>query len=387
MKFTCNTSDLLHALQLCGRAISAQQALPILQNIHLRAEGKRCTVTATDLELSIVTSFAASIEREGAITIPSKAVINMAQYMDDPELLLEAVEGTQLRCTSSRTKTLLSGEAATEYPSIPPIDKKTAFTIHSTPLLTALNLVTFASARSSLRPVLSGVSVRSEKGMFTLVATDSYRLSEYTIPATGATEEISCIIPVKVLEELKAMLAAQKPLPAAAKKTKGGGADLEKDDQLVGVVLSQQQIELSVGSTKLLSRLIEGKFPDYKQIVPPATGCTAALSIRELTTAVKRMHYFAKEVNNNITCSVKDGAVQVMTPQTPLGRDEAVLQAETKGEGKIALSSSYLLDFLAHANGDTLTLGIVDSMHPAVFRLSADPALLHLIMPLRMQEE
>ena len=386
MKFTCNTTDLLHALQLCGRAISGQQALPILQNFHLRAEGNRCTVTGTDLELSIITSFEASIENEGVITIPAKALLNMAQYTDDTELLLETVEGTQLRCTSAHTKAVLLGEAATEFPSTPTIDRKASFTIHSTPLLNALNMVTFASARSSLRPVLSGVSVRSHKDTFTLVATDSYRLSEYHISAPGASEDISCIIPVKVLEELKAMLSSGKSTTTSSKKpAKDDG--MKKDDLLVEVSLSQQQIELHIGGTRLLSRLIEGKFPDYKQIIPQNISCKAAVSIHELTTAVKRMHYFAKEINNNLTFSISQGRLHIATPQTTLGKDEADLQAEATGEGKIALSSSYLLDFLGHATGDTVEIGVVDSMHPAVFRLPVEPTLLHLIMPLRMQED
>lgn len=384
MKILCNTGELLQALQLCSRAISGQQALPILSNVHIQAEGKRCTISATDLELSIITSFEADIENEGSITIPAKAILNVAQYTNDPEILLETIEGTQLRCSSVHTKTVLSGEAATEYPTISPVEKKTSFTIQSTPLLTALTLVTFSSARSSLRPVLSGVSVRSQKNTFILVATDSYRLSEYTIEAPGASEEIACIIPVKVLEELKAILGAQKQLPTSGKKAK---AVEEETDHLVSVTLSQQQIELTVGSTRLISRLIDGKFPDYKQIIPTDLRCTAAVSVRELTTAVKRMHYFAKEMNNNLTFTLAGNEVRITTPQTVLGKDEALLQSEGKGEGKIALSSSYLLDFLGHAVGDTVEVAMQDSMHPAVFRLPQDPCLLHLIMPLRMQEE
>lgn len=389
MKFTCSTADLLTALQLCSRAIGGQQALPILGNIHLQAEGKRCTLSATDLEFSIVTSIPADIENEGAITVPAKAIVNVAQNTTDAELLLETTEDTQIKVKGGHTKTVLSGESASDYPQIPSIEKKSSFIISAAPLLSALNLVTFASARTGLRPVLSGVSVRSEKNTFILVATDSYRLSEYIVPAPGAAEDIACIIPVKVLDELKSILAAAKPLPQA-KESKGKGKEKEEMDQEypgVSVTLSPQQIELTVGATKILSRLIDGKFPDYKQIIPASVKSTAAVSIKELLTAVRRMHYFAKEANNNLTFTIGGGTVKITTPQTAVGRDEAVLQCEGEGEGKIALSSSYLLDFLGHATGDTVELGILDSMHPAMFKLPADTQLLHLIMPLRMQEE
>lgn len=379
MKFSCNTASLLQALQLVSRAISGQQALPILGNILLKAEGSRCTVSATDLEISIVTSFDAAIESEGSITVPAKAILNFAQYTTDPEVVLETVEGTQMKCTSKHSKTSLSGELASEYPTIAPVEKKISFAVNAHDLLTALHLVTFTCARTSLRPVLSGVSVRTEGGKLILVGTDSYRLSEFVLQTT-MQEEISCIIPVKVLEEVKSAISGQKT-------KKPSGDDKIDEVPQVQVTLSAQQVELQVGSTRFLSRLIEGKFPDYRQIIPKETSVRSVIATHELTAAVRRMHYFAKEVNNNLTFVLGTGDVQIKTPQTPLGKDEASVTAETSdGEAKIALSSSYLLDFLSHIDDANVELQVVDSMHPAVFKLPNAAAFLHLIMPLRMQD-
>lgn len=379
MKFSCNTASLLQALQLVSRAISGQQALPILGNVLLQAEGKRCTVSATDLEISIVTSFEASIENEGSITVPAKAILNFAQYASDTEVVLETVEGTQLRCTGKHGKTNLSGELASEYPTIAPVEKKISFAVNAHDLLEALHLVTFTCARTSLRPVLSGVSVRTEGGKLILVGTDSYRLSECVVQ-TSVQDDIACIIPVKVLEEVKAAISGQK-----AKKP--GNEEKIDDVPTVQVTLSSQQVELQVGSTRFLSRLIDGKFPDYKQIIPKDTSVRSVIATHELTTAVRRMHYFAKEVNNNLTFALSAGDVQIRTPQTPLGKDEATVTAETSGgESKIALSSSYLLDFLSHIDDANVELQVVDGMHPAVFKLPNTTGFLHLIMPLRMQD-
>lgn len=385
MKLTCPTNQLLQALQLVSRAISGQQALPILGSVLLQAQGGRCTVSATDLELSIVTSFEANIESEGSITIPAKAFLNFAQYNNDPEVTLETKEGAQIRCTSAHNKTMLSGEAANEYPSIVPVEQKTAFSLDAATLLEALHLVTFASARSSLRPVLSGVYLRTEGENIVMVATDSYRLSEYSIKAQPS-EQLSCIIPVKVLDELKVILAAMKP--AKKSPTEEGAPEGERAAATpVHITMSQQQIELRVENTRLLSRLIEGKFPPYQQIIPKEHKVKAILSTKELTTAVKRMHYFAKEVNNNLTFNFKEAEVEVATPQTQLGKDETTIPVELEGgDGKIALSSSYLLDFLGHIGSDAVDMRITDSMHPAVFHLPGSDKFLHLVMPLRMQE-
>lgn len=385
MKLSCVTQDLLQALQLVSRAISGQQALPILGNILVKAENNQCVLSATDLELSIITSFDAKVEQEGSITIPAKAIVNFAQYNNDPEVTLEVKDGTQIKCSSSHGKTVLSGEAATNYPSIIPVEKQTAFSLDAATLLEALHLVTFSSARSSLRPVLSGVYLRTEDSQIVLVATDSYRLSEYKINASSS-EQLSCIIPVKVLEELRTVLAAKKPAkksPTEEDTKEGARAEAIP----VHITMSTQQIEIKVGNTRLLSRLIEGKFPDYRQIIPKEHTSKAIIPVRDLTTAVKRMHYFAKEVNNNLTFSLANGEASITTPQTPLGKDEATIAAELTGvDGKIALSSSYLLDFLGHIDSEALDMCITDSMHPAVFHTPGSDKFLHLIMPLRMQE-
>lgn len=394
MKFSCNTDSLLQALQVVSRAISGQQALPILGNILLHTEGTRCTISATDLELSIVTSFEASIESEGSITVPAKAILNFAQYTSDPEVVIETSEGTQLKCVSKHSKTNLSGERASEYPTITPVEKNISFAVHAHDLFQALHLVTFTCARTSLRPVLSGVSVRTEGGKLILVGTDSYRLSEYVLEAR-VQSDISCIIPVKVLEEVKAAISGQKSKPIRSSHDEKSGEE-ERIDEVpqVQITLSTQQVELQVGQTRFLSRLIEGKFPDYRQIIPKEVSVRSIIASHEFTTSIRRMHYFAKEVNNNVTLQLKSGdssaaeaGVQIHTPQTPLGKDEASITAETSGgDAKIALSSSYLLDFLSHIDDANVELQVVDSMHPAVFKLQNAPNFLHLIMPLRMQD-
>lgn len=394
MKFSCSTSDLLQSLQLVSRAIGSQQALPILGNILIQVEGRRCTVSATDLELSIITSFDAKIENEGSVTVPAKAILNFAQYNTDPEVLLETSEGTVLKCTSQHARASIAGEAASEYPTINAVEKHTSFNLPLSPLLHALHLVTFASTRTSLRPVLSGVYLRSEQNAVILVATDSYRLSEYKIPASIGSTDVACIIPTKILEELKVMLAGRKPEKEKKSKdedpsTDSGQGKKEKvEDEAVQVILSKQQIELTYGHTRLLSRLIDGKFPNYEQILPKETTTTVQFSVSELTTAVKRMHYFAKEMNNNLTFHCGKNETRIATPQTQAGRDETTLIAEAVGkDAKIALSSSYLLDFLGHLDDDTVIMQMTDSTHPALFTIPAEKNYLHLVMPLRIQEE
>lgn len=375
MKFSCKTIDLLNGIQLVSRAIGTEQVLPILQNILIHIEGKRCTLSATNLELSIVTTFEVTIENEGSITVPAKAIINFIQYNQDETITLETTEGTQLKLHSKRAKAIISGEPANGFPTITGIQKETTLTLPMQPLLTALQLITFACAKTTSRPVISGVFIRIEKGKLTLVGTDSYRLSEYFIDLPEVDAEISCIIPARFLEELKSVISLYKSRD-------------EKKDSTLDIHLGSQQVEVQIASTRLVSRLIDGKFPDYQQVLPKEKKSTVTMSVKDLLNAVKRMHYFAKEQSNNITFAFTKSGVHLTTRQTQLGKDESTISAELDGEeNKIAISSTYIIDFLSRLDSDQIIAELSDKMHPVVFKLPKNESYLHLIMPLRMNEE
>lgn len=379
MKFSCRTTDILSGLQLVNRAIGTEQVLPILQNILIHIEGKRCTLSATNLELSIVTSFEVTIENEGSITVPAKAILNFIQYNQDDSVVLETSEGTQLKLHSKRAKAVISGEPTNGFPSITSIQKETTLSIPAAPLLKALHLVTFACAKTTSRPVISGVFVRMEEERLIFVGTDSYRLSEYSIPIEGVKSDISCIIPARFLEELKGVIALHQGKDESSDK---------KKEEKVDIHLSSQQVEVHLGSTRLVSRLIDGKFPDYEQVLPKEKHTTSTVSVKDLLSAVKRMHYFAKEQSNNITFECTKTDIHLTTKQTQLGKDESSISAELDGkENKIAISSTYIIDFLSRIDGEKVQIELSDKMHPAVFRVPNNPSFLHLIMPLRMNEE
>ena len=387
MKFSCKTRDVLQAIGVVSRAISGQQALPILGNILFQVEGKRCTFSATNLEFSIITYIDAEVENEGSITIPAKAIQNFAQYSTSEDVLFESSEDAQLKCFSKKSKTMIAGEPATEYPTIAPIQKEALLKVGDSEFMEAIHHTAFASARTTTRPVLSGVYFKVTKGDLTLVATDSYRLSEYKIPIVEKQGEVHCIVPTRVLVEIMTVLGGS----VKGEETKKGEKKEEKKatgGHPIDITLSSQQIEVVVGRTKILSRLIDGTFPNYEQILPTTVATTVTLPLSEFLTDIKRMHYFAKESNNNLTFVISPKEMLVQTQMTQVGRDESRVGVDTKGEkNRIALSSSYLLDFLSHVDGGEVEMQLTDKMHPAVFRVPNLPQFLHLIMPLRMTDE
>jgi len=391
MKFSCKTKEILRTVAVVSRAISGQQAMPILNNILFQIEGKRCTLSATNLEFSIISHLDAEVENEGAITIPAKAIQNFTQYSTDEDVIFESSEDSQLRCQSKKSKTIIAGESATDYPTITPIQKKVQIIVSAEELFQAIHHVSFASARTTTRPVLSGVYIKASKKNLTLVATDSYRLSEYKIPVLEMQGEVECIIPAKVLVEIMSILGGV----VREKEEKSDGDDKKKENEKrekegnpITITLNAQQIEVNIGRTVILSRLIDGTFPDYQQILPSSHKTKVMLPHGELLTVVRRMHYFAKESNNNLTISVSGKDVLLQTQMTQIGQDESRMAVAIQGEkNKIALSSSYLLDFLSHVSSEEVEMQLTDKMHPALFRIHNLPNFLHLIMPLRLFEE
>jgi len=387
MKFSCKTKEMLHTIGVVSRAISGQQALPILNNILFHIEGKRCTLSATNLEFSIISHLDAEVENEGSITIPAKAIQNFAQYSMDDEVVFESSEDSHLKCHSKKSKTVIAGESAAEYPTITTIQKEVQLNVSTEELLEAIHYVSFASARTTTRPVLSGVYCKASKGKLTLVATDSYRLSEYKIPVLDVQGEVECIVPAKVLMEIMSILGGVRGKEEDEGKEKGKEKKQKTGDSIT-ITLSSQQIEVVVGRTTILSRLIDGTFPNYQQILPSGHKTKVMLPHAEFLTDVKRMHYFAKESNNNLTITVSGKDVLLQTNATQIGQDESRIAAASQGEkNKIALSSSYLLDFLSHVSGGEVEMHLTDKMHPALFRIPNLPNFLHLVMPLRLAEE
>ena len=280
---------------------------------------------------------------------------------------------------------MIAGESASGFPTINSIQKETSITLPLFPLLKGLNLVTFSCAKTTSRPVISGVFMKVDHKKLFLVGTDSYRLSEYTMPIdTPPSTNISCIIPARFLEELKGVIALSRGKNDAIE----AGANKEKKEDVIEMHLGSQQIEVSLGSTRLISRLIDGKFPDYTQVLPKERHTLVSVSVKDLLSAVKRMHYFAKEQSNNITFSFSKDGVHLMTRQTQLGQDESSIIAAVDGKDtKIAISSTYLIDFLSRIDNNTIIIELSDKMHPAVFKIPGSESYLHLIMPLRMIEE
>jgi len=367
MQIACKQKDLAHALSTVSKAVNLNNTLPVLNNILLKAENKKLTLAATNLEIAITTSIPAEIKNEGSLTIPAKLFTSYVGLLPDGEISLGSEGGLDLTVKAAKSQTRVKGISADEFPLIPQVKKELSLEISSADLLEAISQVAFASARDMVRPVLAGVNLIADKKEIRLAATDSYRLSEKIIKPLKAPENpISVIIPARTVMELSRIL--------------------EKKKDPVTLDISGSQILFLYKNIELASRLIEGSFPEYGQIIPKSHKTQISVSTSELQQAVKRVSLFTKE-GSGVRLEVSgDKKLMISSDASQVGEEKAELTASIAGsENIIALNAGYLLEALGAFDTSEVVLELGEKTAPVVLRPAKNEAnFLHLIMPLKV---
>ncbi|MBU1017878.1 DNA polymerase III subunit beta [Patescibacteria group bacterium] len=367
MRLTCSQKDFSTALSITNKAVGVNNTLPVLNNVLMKAEGKKLYFTTTDLEIAISYWIEADIQNEGEITIPSKLLTNYVNYLKDDKVDVSVEEGDSVMVKTDDSKTKIKGIPANEFPAIPAVEKEGALSVSVKDFTLAINQVAFAAAINTTRPILTGVYFNVTKDELKMVATDSYRLAEKTIKASDIIGDISCIVPVKTILELGTILSS-----------------LKKDDK-VEIIISKNQIFFSFNKTKITSRLIEGQFPNYQQVIPKDSKTKITLNAPELSLVLKRINLFAKENNNKILLKVDPSSVMVTTDTTQYGVGEVEIKTKVEGgKNEIALNSQFLLEVLGNIGASEVVIELGEKTSPAIVRTSGKDDYIHIIMPLKI---
>ncbi len=367
MRLTCSQKDLANALSITNKAVGVNNTLPVLNNVLIKAEAKKLFFTTTNLEIAISYLIDADIKNEGEMTIPSKLLTNYVGYLKDSEVNIAVEEGDSVLVETNDSKTKIKGIPASEFPSIPVVEKEGGFKVSVKDLAQAIHQVVFAAAYNTTRPILTGVYFKIEKDELKMVATDSYRLAEKTLKVTDSSGDISCIVPGKTILELGNILG------------------LVKQDGDVEIIVSKNQIFFGVDKIKVTSRLIEGQFPNYEQVIPKEVKTKTTLKASELSLVLKRINLFAKENNNKVLFKVDSEGLMITTDTTQYGVGEIKIKSEVEGDpSEIALNSQFVLDVLGNIGGDQVTLELGDKTNPAMIKSSGRSDYIHIVMPLKI---
>jgi DNA polymerase-3 subunit beta len=368
MKLFCRQSDLENALNIVNKAITPNATLPVLNNILLKAEDKKLFFSATNLEIAIQFFIDADVKNEGSVTVPAKLITSYISLLKDEKIEVSLKEGNMLFFESKSSQTKVKGISADEFPTIPKVPKENTIKVKTKDLEEAITQTVFSASINTSRPVLSGILFHIEKDLLKIVATDSYRLAEKQLALLEKTEvSLQSIIPARTVAELGKILARTQ----------------EKE---VEISISNNQALFVIGDIELMSRLIEGKFPDYEKIIPKSNKTNVEVKNEDLSLVVKRVSLFAKENNNSVKlAATNDGKIVISTEETKVGEEKAEVAAKVEGENsKVALNIQYLLDVLNFVQSDQVVLSMDDKLSPVVIRPAGKKDYIYIIMPLKI---
>jgi len=361
--------NLARGLSVVSRAVSARSTLPVLANVLLRTEDAGLKLTATNLEIGITYWVPGKIEQDGATTVPAKLLTDLVgslQGGDRIDLELGAGETLHLRC--GRFESNLKGIDADEFPSIQTAGERPTTRIAQGVLKRALGETTFAAASDEARPILTGVLARFEGATLTLAAADNYRIAVKPIPVLDTVADTSVVIPARALNELMRILA-------------------DSDDP-VEVLLAQarNQVLFRLEGIDLVSRLIDGQFPNYQQVMPQSHTTRAVLDREELLRAVRPAALIAHESANIVKLQITPNSEAgiVVSANADIGDHVGRVEATVDGDGTaIAFNARYLADVLSNVSADQVAIELNGPLSPGVFKPIGDDRYVHVVMPVR----
>lgn len=366
MKVSCLAENLSKGLNTVSRLVATKGTLEILSHILLSTEGGRLKLSATNLEIGINYKVGSKVEEEGSITVPGRLFSELVSQLPEGKLNI-STEKNSLLVKSGNYESRVNGLSAEEFPLIPKTKSKKSFSINSVDLKEAIGMVSFASAPDEARPVLAGVYFKLKKDKLTLAATDSYRLAEKIIKVKNerSDKDLEVVVPTRSLLELSRVI---------------GDYDGE-----VNVYLDENQIMFETDDFEFTSRLVEGKFPDYKQIIPTDVETKAIVDTNDFMGIVKVAALFSGEAVGSINLKFKaKGRVEAESSSSQFGDSSAGCEAEVSGKDmEMVFNSRYILDALLGMSGSKISLEVCGKLSPGIIRKEGDKSYVYVIMPLR----
>jgi DNA polymerase-3 subunit beta len=375
MRVSCLQDNLARGLNIVSRAVGARSTLPVLSNVLLATDNGRLRLAATNLELGITAWIGASVEEDGAITVPARTLNDLINTLSPERVDMDvAVRTNSLHLKCGATTANIKGIDAQDFPIMPqPGEGDESLPIPADALREMIALVAFAAARDDSRPVLTGVSINFQDGLLTMAAADGFRLSVREVPIEAEYYgSFNLVVPAKTLQELARIIDDQ--------------------DEVVHLVLPQErsQVIFHMNNIEVVTQLIDGAFPDYRQIIPRESPTKTVVDTVSLLQACRRADIFAREANHTVRMSVEPqdgmaGILRVSAQSSETGENEVQLDASIEGDPmEIAFNVRYLIDVLNVVHYDRVMIGTTSADKPGVLRPVTEDRFTHVVMPMHI---
>jgi DNA polymerase-3 subunit beta len=372
MNISVMQENLARGLGVVSRAVSSRATLPVLANVLLKTEDSGLKLTATNLEIGINCWVPGKVEAEGEITVPAKLLTDLVSSLPNQRIDLElSAKDRTLKVSSGNSRSSIKGIDADEFPVVAAIGDSPATSVAARELRDALAEVVFAAARDESRPILTGVLTKLSGESMTLAAADNYRIAVRTLSTRrGVSPELVIVVPARSYAELMRILP-------------------DSDDPIdITVTPNKSQVLFHVEGIDLVSRLIEGQFPNYEPVIPTAHTSRAVIDRESFLAGARRASIFARDSANIVKVELAgegtgDG-LSITAHAADVGENADTLDATLDGQATtIAFNARYLIDVLSNLRADEAALELSGPLAPGVIRGVGKDDYVHVIMPVR----
>ncbi|MDI3496137.1 MAG: polymerase subunit beta [Patescibacteria group bacterium] len=373
MKFIALQENLKKGLNIVGHATVKNVNLPILNNILIKIENSNIELIGTNLEIGVKYLVRGKIEKEGEFTVDSKLISDYVNLLNSGEKIEIEEKNKELKIKAGNYKTKIKGEEAKNFPLIPTINEETNYIIEIDEFKKSLAQVIFAVSNSENRVELTGVLFSFSEKKLNLAATDSYRLAEkeVKIKENFKKEEETIIVPAKTVQELLRIL------------NNFDFNDIEGVNE-IKITISDNQILFNFDSVSLISRLINGKYPDYKQIIPSKSKTEAIVNKTEFIRAVKAVSLFSKSGINDITLLLLKNKISISSFSGASGESQVEINCDVNGdENEITINYRYLLDGLNNIDDENILIKVLNNNTPCLIKPEKENNYLYIVMPIK----
>ncbi len=374
MHITCKREALLKGIQTVQAVVGTRSTLPVLANVLMEAKGNQMDMTATDLEVGIKCSVDVEVLEPGAITVPARTLSEVVRELPSEEIKIGVGENNRVEINSAQAVFNLMGLPKEDYPVLPKFKGEGEFLIEGKLLGEMIKKTIFSVSQDETRYVLCGIYFQVAKGKLTMVSTDGRRLSFISKEiGVDKKKEAKVIIPTKAVNELNRILAQFE--------TRGEAEEVGK----VKVSIEENQIGFVIDDTILISRLIEGHFPNYEQVIPRKSSITLKIKTEELLQATKRVALLTTGKSNSIRYSLKKNELIVSANTEGLGDARDVVEIEHAGEEmEIAYNPQFLIDVLRNIGCEEVFFELTNSLNPCLIRPTGEEEYISIVMPMRI---
>jgi DNA polymerase-3 subunit beta len=367
MKFTITRERLHEGLIAVAPSVPAKTTLPVLSNILLEASSEGVRLSGTDLDIAVSTVVPAEVDATGAVTIPAKKLLEIVRELPSVAIRVTAAGEQRVNLECGRARFKLLGIPREEFPSFPPVNFKDAWTVASLDLLKLVNHVSFAASTEESRPILNGVLWQLKPDVMRMVATNGHRLAKMDVPASGGRQPSELIVPPKALEQVRRLF---------------GPADQ------VEIARSDNHLGFKSGTTLVFTRLIEGPYPNYEQVIPKDNDRACTVEKDSLSGALRRVGVVASDQTHRVRLQFSGGTLKLSVNPPDLGEAHDELAVTYDGDAlEIGFNANYLLEILKFMPTDEVRFTFKAPERAATVEPVGwdDPAsYVCLVMPLRL---